>query len=242
MTSLAVSGALSGDQAVRTQRRRSLRVLLIGNYEHDRQESMQRFADLLVRELPLRGLEVRLVKPAAHLGRFKPAAGGVGKWLGYVDKFALFPLALPTHLEWCDVVHVCDHSNAMYCHRTRSRPTVVTCHDFLAVRGALGEDTDCPAGFAGRHLQRWILTERTPHRQEIMAGHHGRSRTGAMAIHRIAMIAHVHHVAPLQVGGKREREERELVDIAKPFAHSAGSRLEAAEMRRRFHQSHLQTT
>lgn len=158
MIPMATSGTPASGQAVHNQGHRALRVLLIGNYEHDRQESMQRFADLLVRELPQHGLEVRLVKPAAHLGRFKPAADGLGKWLGYVDKFALFPLALPTHLKWCDVVHVCDHSNAMYCHRTRSRPTVVTCHDFLAVRGALGEDTDCPAGLAGRHLQRWILT------------------------------------------------------------------------------------
>jgi glycosyltransferase involved in cell wall biosynthesis len=33
----------------------------------------------------------------------------------------------------------------------------VTCHDLLAVRGALGEDTDCPASFTGRLLQRSIL-------------------------------------------------------------------------------------
>jgi glycosyltransferase involved in cell wall biosynthesis len=36
-------------------------------------------------------------------------------------------------------------------------PHVVTCHDLLAVRGALGEDTDCPASFAGKYLQRSIL-------------------------------------------------------------------------------------
>lgn len=145
-------------QGVQRVDQRPLRVLLIGNYDHDRQESMQRFADLLARELPARGLEVRLVKPTARLGRLKPAAHGLGKWLGYLDKFALFPHALASHLAWCDVVHVCDHSNAMYCHRTTARPTLVTCHDFLAVRGALGEDTDCPAGLAGRQLQRWILS------------------------------------------------------------------------------------
>jgi len=33
----------------------------------------------------------------------------------------------------------------------------VTCHDLLAVRGALGEDTDCPASFTGRLLQKSIL-------------------------------------------------------------------------------------
>jgi glycosyltransferase involved in cell wall biosynthesis len=138
--------------------RRPLRVLLIGNYDYDRQESMQRFAELLARELPRRGLQVRLVKPQPLLGQLKPATDGLGKWLGYLDKFALFPFALKAHLEWSDVVHVCDHSNAMYCHRAGDRPTVVTCHDLLAVRGALGEDTDCPAGLAGRRLQRWILS------------------------------------------------------------------------------------
>jgi glycosyltransferase involved in cell wall biosynthesis len=35
---------------------------------------------------------------------------------------------------------------------------VVTCHDFLAVRGGLGEETDTPASATGRWLQRWILT------------------------------------------------------------------------------------
>jgi glycosyltransferase involved in cell wall biosynthesis len=34
---------------------------------------------------------------------------------------------------------------------------VVTCHDLLAVRGALGEQTDCPASVTGKLLQRWIV-------------------------------------------------------------------------------------
>jgi len=33
----------------------------------------------------------------------------------------------------------------------------VTCHDLLAVRGALGEETNCPASVTGKILQRWIL-------------------------------------------------------------------------------------
>src|SRR5205807_957198 len=36
-------------------------------------------------------------------------------------------------------------------------PVVVTCHDLLAIRGALGEETDCPASWTGEILQRWIL-------------------------------------------------------------------------------------
>ena len=56
------------------------------------------------------------------------------------------------------VVHVADHSNAVYVPAARSKGhrVVVTCHDLGAVRGALGEDTDCPASRMGRVLQAWI--------------------------------------------------------------------------------------
>ncbi len=37
-------------------------------------------------------------------------------------------------------------------------PVVVTCHDLLAVRGSLGEATDCVASPAGKYLQRWIVS------------------------------------------------------------------------------------
>jgi len=55
------------------------------------------------------------------------------------------------------IVHICDHSNAMYARAIRDVPTVVTCHDLLAVRGALGEQTETPASATGKRLQRWIV-------------------------------------------------------------------------------------
>ena len=39
----------------------------------------------------------------------------------------------------------------------KRKPYVVTCHDLLAVRGGMGEQTDCPASGLGKWLQRWIL-------------------------------------------------------------------------------------
>jgi glycosyltransferase involved in cell wall biosynthesis len=56
------------------------------------------------------------------------------------------------------MVHICDHSNAIYARHFSKIPVVVTCHDLLAVRGSLGEDTDCPASWTGRILQHWIVT------------------------------------------------------------------------------------
>ena len=90
-----------------------MKVLLVGNYVNDEQESMQRFANLLQTGLRQAGHEVRLLRPTPFIGRIKPAAKGFGKWLGYVDKFVIFPRELKVAAKWADIVHVCDHSNAL---------------------------------------------------------------------------------------------------------------------------------
>lgn len=134
-----------------------MKILLIGNYLPDAQHSMLRFATMLRDGLDARGHEVRLIQPRAILGRTKLFGRITAKWLAYFDKYFLFPRTLRRAAAWADVVHICDHSNAMYVAPLRNKSHVVTCHDLLAVRGALGENTDCPATFTGRILQRWIL-------------------------------------------------------------------------------------
>ena len=87
------------------------------------------------------------------------------KWLGYFDKYLLFPPRMRRRIdrEVSDsgshetIVHIADHSNALYVPNVPTVPWIVTCHDLLAVRGALGEDTDCPASRLGRQLQQQIL-------------------------------------------------------------------------------------
>ena len=88
----------------------------------------------------------------------------MGKWVGYVDKFLLFPFILIVRwvracwIYGADVkVHIADHSNAMYAFFLSRASTVVTCHDMLAVRAGLGEDgTACTASVTGRFFQRLI--------------------------------------------------------------------------------------
>jgi len=134
-------------------------ILLIGNYSLDRQQSMQRFATMMLEGLAAAGVPAQLIQPQPSLGKIRWAGRFVGKWLAYIDKFILFRrrlrkkiAALRPHL-----VHIPDHSNAMYAGWIREVPVVVTCHDLLAVRGALGEPTDCPATVTGKRLQRWIV-------------------------------------------------------------------------------------
>lgn len=136
----------------------TLMVLLIGNYASDQQQSMQRFSSMMLEGLTAAGIAAELIQPKALFGNFRAAGTFVAKWMAYLDKFLLFPLQLRARISrGISLVHICDHSNAIYARPSKPLPVVVTCHDLLAVRGALGEETDCPASASGRVLQRWIL-------------------------------------------------------------------------------------
>lgn len=133
-------------------------VLLIGNYPLDRQQSMQRFATMMLQGLIAAGVQAELVTPTPVLGKFFEADNSIGKWLAYLDKFLFFPRELRKRVRSRPaVLHICDHSNAMYQSAAGNVPVVVTCHDLIAVRTALGEELHCPVSFTGRLLQRWIL-------------------------------------------------------------------------------------
>jgi glycosyltransferase involved in cell wall biosynthesis len=134
-----------------------MKVLLVANYRNDAQESMQRFAACVREGLLGAGHEARTIEPQEILGRLRPSGEGIGKWLGYVDKFALFPSLLKSALPWADVVHICDHSNAFYVKYLGSKPHIVTCHDLIAIRGALGEIPHQHTRWTGRRLQRLIV-------------------------------------------------------------------------------------
>ncbi len=141
-------------------------ILLVGNYRLDHQMSMLRYYDMLLLELEARGVSVSGIEPAPCIGKI--AAGPFTKWLRYLDKYLLFPRVLKKHIARLQrdsalagrklIVHITDHSNSPYLTSAGNNIVVATCHDLLAVRGALGEDTDCPASRFGKILQANILT------------------------------------------------------------------------------------
>jgi glycosyltransferase involved in cell wall biosynthesis len=136
-----------------------LKILLIGNYPLDGQHSMARFAELLEQGLVAAGHEARVVFPEPFFGRLAPSAAGLGKWLGYLDKFLVFPQRLRRIVRDAGpetVCHVCDHSNAMYGREFAGWKWMLTCHDLLAVRSARGEISEKKTGWTGRILQEWI--------------------------------------------------------------------------------------
>lgn len=132
-----------------------MKVALISNYQPDRSESMLRYGRMLESKLRERGYDVVLLHPPAVLGSL-PLPRGIEKWIRYIDKYAIAPWYLRWKSRKADVVHICDHSNAMYLWCAGGKPHAVTCHDLIAVRSARGEFPGIEVGLSGRLLQGWI--------------------------------------------------------------------------------------
>lgn len=143
------------------------RVVVIGNYPPDRQQSMERFARMLQNGFEAAGTPSEIWRPITFFAR--PGwntTAGLKKWLGYLDKWLIYPLILRSRVrrlrrnnELAQArFHIADHSNAFYLRHLPADQTAITCHDVLAIRGALGDaDTYCPASRMGKRLQAWIL-------------------------------------------------------------------------------------
>jgi glycosyltransferase involved in cell wall biosynthesis len=209
-------------------------VLLIGNYTPDQQQSMQRFNTMMLQGLAAAEVDAQLIRAPAVFGKIRFLGGFAAKWLAYIDKFVLFPALIRKTLRLQpEVVHVCDHSSAVYVKRCRRFPVLVTCHDLLAVRGALGEETDCPASFAGRILQRWILrglrkadavaciSEATADDAERLIGH-GVGRPQISVVH--MGLNYPYKKLPLELARERLRDIPNF-DVDSPFALHVGSNL-----------------
>jgi glycosyltransferase involved in cell wall biosynthesis len=142
----------------RASRNNLVKILLVANYKPDRQKSMARYAELLSSGLSERGHEVEVIAPQPIATRFVSRESSLFRWLAYVDKFILFPPMLRLHSRQADLVHVCDHSNSSYLRWTGKTPNLITAHDMLAIRSALGHFPQNPTRPSGVKLQQWILS------------------------------------------------------------------------------------
>jgi glycosyltransferase involved in cell wall biosynthesis len=134
-----------------------MKVLLVANYKPDRQKSMARYAELLHTELRKRGCKAEIIYPMPFVSKLVSGESPLFRWLAYVDKFILFPPLLWLRARRADVVHVCDHSNSFYLRWTGKTPNVITAHDALAIRSALGDFPQNPTRWSGVRFQHWIL-------------------------------------------------------------------------------------
>jgi hypothetical protein len=149
-----------------------MKVLIVGNYSLSYQQSMHRYVELLAQGLKMAGVDACLIRPTPLFGGLKRDDGGLAKWLRYMDRFLLFPPLLRWRARHFDVVHIADQGNGMYALVLGNKPSVVTCHDMLAIRSVLGKVPENPLRFTGRFLQRWILRglKRVTHKERLHMG------------------------------------------------------------------------
>jgi glycosyltransferase involved in cell wall biosynthesis len=143
---------------------KSRHLFLITNYRPDAQWSMLQFSDLVQAAAESGGWRVTRLEPPVKFGRGRDTTSGVGKYLGYLDKYIAAPqLFRHAHARAVAsgdapaLVHITDHSNAIYNSCFGDTPVLVTCHDLIAVRRALGEFAVDRPGATGRMQQKWIL-------------------------------------------------------------------------------------
>ena len=82
----------------------------------------------------------------------------------YIDKYLVFPKSLKAPskraIKTFHLTHIIDHSNAIYLRTIRKTSSVkclLTCHDLIAIRTALGEFPFAPkTSSSGKRLQKWI--------------------------------------------------------------------------------------
>lgn len=121
-------------------------------------QSMPRFSQMLREGMEARGHRVESWAPTARFFRL-PAPRVLKKWLGYLDQYLVFPAEVRRRLKNypSDTLFVfTDQALGPWVPIVAGRPHVIHCHDFLALRSALGEIPENSTGWTGQHYQAYI--------------------------------------------------------------------------------------
>lgn len=120
---------------------------------------MAAYRRLLEEALLAMGFRVRCLTAAVRMGKLAPKGSRAAKWLGYLDQFVLFPVALlREQRRWTPgtQVVVSDQALGPWVPLIRRFPHLVICHDLLALRASRGEFRGQSVGWTGRIYQAWI--------------------------------------------------------------------------------------
>ena len=107
--------------------------------------------------------DIKEIYPKAVFRKYL-AHSKLSKWAAYIDKYFIFTKRLKRNLEInsesTSLFHIIDQSNALYLKTIKkisSGKCLVTCHDLIAIRSAMGEFTSAPkSSLLGKNLQKCI--------------------------------------------------------------------------------------
>ena len=102
---------------------------------------MAAYKELLSEGAEALGYRVTQLTASTWLGRLGSQAGGMAKYLGYIDQFLLFPLQLwreQQHWPADTQVVISDQALGPWVPLIRRRPHLVICHDLIALEASRG--------------------------------------------------------------------------------------------------------
>jgi hypothetical protein len=121
-------------------------------------QSMPRYANMLLNGMKERKHEVAVWSPKARFYKL-PCFGFFKKWLGYIDQYIVFPIEVKLKLLNAskDILFVfADQALGPWVPLVHHKKHVVHCHDFLALKSALGVIPENPTSFSGKQYQNFI--------------------------------------------------------------------------------------
>lgn len=121
-------------------------------------QSMPRYANMLLNGMKERGHEVVVWSPTSRFYKL-PLKKSLKKWLGYIDQYLVFPLEVKLKLykSQNDTLFVfADQALGPWVPLVKNKKHVVHCHDFLALKSALGRIPENPTSFSGKKYQNYI--------------------------------------------------------------------------------------
>jgi hypothetical protein len=121
-------------------------------------QSMPRYANWLKNGMVNRGHTTEFWEPQPMAYHW-PVPQLLKKWMGYIDQYIIFPRKVRSKIKQLpdDFLFVLtDHALGPWVPLVTNRPHVIHCHDFLAQRSSLGEISENPTTWTGRHYQTFI--------------------------------------------------------------------------------------
>jgi len=121
-------------------------------------QSMPRYANMLLEGMKVRGHEVVIWSPKARFYKIS-FFNFFKKWFGYIDQYIIFPLEVKLNLLQSskDTLFVfADQALGPWVPLVKNRKHIVHCHDFLALKSALGMIPENPTSYTGKLYQSYI--------------------------------------------------------------------------------------
>ncbi|WP_289661616.1 glycosyltransferase [Flavobacterium panacagri] len=121
-------------------------------------QSMPRYANMLFDGMEEREHEVIIWSPKARFYKLS-VFSFLKKWFGYIDQYIVFPIEVKFKLLHAskDTLYVfADQALGPWVPLVKNKKHVVHCHDFLALKSALGKIPENPTSFSGKKYQNYI--------------------------------------------------------------------------------------